>query len=262
MSGAGGGARLAARAGLPLAVGLALLLTWEGIARAGWVDPAFVAAPSAVAATLWELIATGRILPHFLFTIGGAALGLALAIVLGVTLGVLAGLSPAVRRVAGPYLAALNATPRVALIPLLIMWLGLGLGTRVTLVVLSAFFPVFFNAAEGVQAVDPALKRVGDAFGCNGWERFTQIVLPSALPHILTGVRLAVGRGLIVVVIAEMFVGSFGGMGYFIIASGQSFQAAAVFAGAAIMALTGYLLTQALQWLEGRLTPWHQRITF
>jgi ABC-type nitrate/sulfonate/bicarbonate transport system permease component len=172
-------------------------------------------------------------------------------------LGIVYGLSPAFRHVAGPYVAALNATPRVALIGLLVVWLGLGVGVRVALVLISAFFPVFFNTAEGVRARDAGLDRVARAYGCTRREWFTSILLPHTLPFLLTGTRLALGRALVVVVIAEIFVGSLGGIGSFIITAGQQFQSADVLAAASLMAVTGWSLTMALERLGAWLTPWY-----
>ncbi|MBI2490749.1 MAG: ABC transporter permease [Candidatus Rokubacteria bacterium] len=244
---------------LPLASGLALLGVWEAAWRLGWIDPLFFSGPTAVAAVLARLVATGEILPHYASTMGAVALGLAPAVAAGILLGLVYGASAGVRRVAGPYVAFLNATPRVALIGLFVVWLGLGLGVRVVLVAISAFFPVFFNAAEGVRALGASLDRVGRAYGCTRWERLTRILLPHTLPYALTGTRLAVGRSLVVVVIAEIFVGSLGGVGYFIINAGQQFQSAHVLAGALLMALTGVTLTLGLERVEAWLTPWHPR---
>jgi NitT/TauT family transport system permease protein len=183
-------------------------------------------------------------------------LGIGIAVAAGVTGGLAVGVSPAIARVAGPYLAVLNATPRVALIGLFVIWLGLGLGVRVAMVAVSAFFPVFFNTAEGVQALDPALDRVGRVFGCTRREWFTRILLPHTAPWMLTGVQLAVGRGLVVVVIAEILVGSLGGVGYVIATAGQQFRPADVLAGAALMAVTGCALTLGLGTLGRWLAPW------
>jgi NitT/TauT family transport system permease protein len=236
--------------------GAVIIGAWELAARAGWIDPLFFAGPGAVVARLWSLLVTGEILPHYAATMGSAAAGLAIAVAAGVVAGAAYGLSRWVRDVTGPYLAMLNATPRVAMIGLFVIWLGLGAGVRIAIVAVSAFFPVFFNTVEGVRTLDPSLDRVGRVFGCSRWEWLSRIVVPSALPSILTGVRLAVGRGLVVVVIAELFVGSLGGVGYFITNAGQQFQSAAVLAAALLMALTGCAVTFAIDRLSAWLTPW------
>jgi NitT/TauT family transport system permease protein len=247
------------RFALPVASGLVILVVWEITWRAGWVDPLFFSGPTAVAAALWRLTVSGEIIPHYVTTMSSAAIGLVLAVAAGVVAGIASGLSPAFRAVTGPYLAALNATPRVAMIGLFVVWLGLGAGVRVAMVVISAFFPVFFNTAEGVRALESSLDRVGRAYGCTRREWFTLILLPHTLPFMLTGTRLAVGRALVVVVIAEIFVGSLGGVGYFIINAGQQFQAAHVFAAAVLMALTGCALMLALDRLTAWLVPWRER---
>ena len=240
----------------PIVTGALLLAVWEIAARVELVDPLFFAGPAAVARALWALVASGEILPHYASTMGAAVLGIAIAVAAGVVGGLAFGVSPAVARVTGPYLAVLNATPRVALIGLFVIWLGLGLGVRVAMVAVSAFVPVFFNTVEGVRALDPALDRVGRAFGCTRREWFTRILLPHTAPWVLTGVQLAVGRGLVVVVIAEILVGSLGGVGYVIANAGQQLRPADVLAGAALRAATGCALTLGLGRLDRRAAPW------
>lgn len=240
------------------ATGLGLAALWEAVARAGWIDPLFFAGPVAAAAALVRLVSGGDLLHHYAVTLGSAALGLLAGSAAGIVAGLACGLSPAARAVAGPYLAALNATPRVALIGILVVWIGLGTGVRVALVAISAFFPLFFNTAEGVRSRDPALDRLARAYAATRGEWFGQVLLPQCLPAALTGSQVAVGRSLVVVVIAEIFVGSLGGVGYFIISAGQQFRAADVFAAAALMALTGSALTLGLSRLGARLTPWHR----
>jgi NitT/TauT family transport system permease protein len=241
----------------PLITGLLAVSIWEAAWRAGWIDPLFFSGPTDVVATLWRLVATGVIIPHYVVTLSAAGVGLLLAVVSGGAAGLVYGLWPAFRHVAGPYVAALNATPRVAMIGLLVVWLGLGVGVRIGLVVISAFFPVFFNMAEGVRARDASLDRVARAYGCTRREWLTSILLPNTLPFLLTGTRLALGRALVVVVIAEIFVGSLGGIGAFIITAGQQFQSADVLAAALLMAVTGWTLTIALERFGAWLTPWH-----
>jgi ABC-type nitrate/sulfonate/bicarbonate transport system permease component len=248
-----------ARRRAPLLAGLLGLAAWEGVWRVGWIDPLFFSGPREVAGALWRLVVSGAIIPDYLTTLSAAATGLGLAVVSGFAAGLAYGLSPAMRQVAGPYLAALNATPRVATIGLLVVWLGLGAGVRITLVLISAFFPVFFNTVEGVRTRDPSLDRVARAYGCRRREWFASILLPHTLPFLLTGTRLALGRALVVVVIAEIFVGSLGGIGYFIITAGQQFRSADVLAAAGLMAVTGWGLTAALERLGAWLTPWHGR---
>ena len=129
------------------------------------------------------------------------------------------------------------------------------------MVAISAFFPIFFNAVEGVRGVDPSLDRAGRVFGCTPWERVRLIVLPAALPHIFIGMRLAIGRGLIVIIVAEIFVGSLGGIGFFIISAGQNFHAADIFASAVLLAATGLVATWAVERIGARLSPWHEQTT-
>jgi NitT/TauT family transport system permease protein len=154
-----------------------------------------------------------------------------------------------------PFLTALYSTPRVALVPLVLIWFGIGMWSKVFIVFINAFFPVLINTIGGVRAIDADLLRAARAFCASDWQIFTTVVIPGSVPFILTGVRQAVALGLIGVVVGEMFGGS-EGIGYMVNYGGQTFQTDTVFLGVTIIAFAGIVLTTLAEQLEKRFSRW------
>lgn len=233
---------------------VAFLTLWELLPALGLVKPLFSSSPSRIAAAFVEL-AQGR-LWHDLWVSGVEfALGLALAIVVGIPAGVLLGWSSRLNAIFGPYVAALYAVPRVALMPLLILWLGIGIYSKVAVVFLGAVFPILVNTMSGVRVLDEALVRCARSFGASDRQILTTIALPSAVPFILAGLRLGVGRGLVGVVVGELIAAQ-AGLGHMMSIAGATFQTDKVFVGVVILALFGWGLTALLEALERRFDSW------
>jgi NitT/TauT family transport system permease protein len=173
----------------------------------------------------------------------------------GVVLGVIIGWYRRVSMVCDPFLNALYATPRVALIPLILIWFGIGMWSKVFIVFINAVFPVLINTIGGVRAIDADLLRAARAFCASDWQIFTTVAIPGAVPFILTGVRQAVALGLIGVVVGEMFGGS-EGIGYMVNYGGQTFQTDTVFLGVVIIAFAGIVLTSLAEQLEKHFSRW------
>jgi NitT/TauT family transport system permease protein len=150
---------------------------------------------------------------------------------------------------------ALYSTPRVALVPLVLIWFGLGMQSKVFIVFINAVFPVLINTIGGVRAIDHDLLKAARAYCASDWQIFTTVVIPGAVPFILTGVRQAVALGLIGVVVGEMFGGS-EGIGYMVNYGGQTFQTDTVFLGVTIIALSGIILTWLAERLEKHFSRW------
>jgi NitT/TauT family transport system permease protein len=184
------------------------------------------------------------------FTIG--FLGAALA---GVVVGILVGWYKKVRMLADPLLNALYATPRVAMIPLILMWFGIGMWSKVFIVFISAFFPVLVNTVGGMRAIDRDLLRAARAFCASDWQIFKTVAIPGAVPFILTGIRQGVALGLIGVVVGEMFGGS-QGVGFMVAYGGQTFATDTLFVGVIIIAAAGIVLTWLAERLERRFSQW------
>lgn len=231
------------------------LAAWEALWVAGRISPLFFTGPSAVAQRFWEEWTDGRLRADLAYSGLNFAIGVGLAISLGVVAGVVLGWYRRLAMVFEPFLTSLYATPRVALVPLILIWFGIGMWSKVFIVFINAFFPVLINTIGGVKAIDRDLLRAARSFCASDWQIFTTVVLPGSVPFILTGVRQAVALGLIGVVVGEMFGGS-EGIGYMVAYGGQTFQTDTVFLGVVIVACAGIVLTWVAERLERHFSRW------
>jgi NitT/TauT family transport system permease protein len=234
---------------------ITVLASWEAAWRAGWISPLFFSGPSAIASRFWQDLARGTLLADMAYSGQNFALGFALAAVAGVVLGVLVGWYRRLRLLLDPFVNALYATPRIAMVPLIILWFGIGIGSKVFVVFLSAFFPILVNTIAGVKALDDDLLRAARAFCASDRQIFTTVAIPGSVPFILTGVRQGVAHGLIGVVVGEMFAGS-QGVGFMIAYGGQTFATDTLFVGVAIIAAAGIVLTSLAERLQQRFSRW------
>ena len=228
---------------------------WEIGARAGWLDPLFASSPALIVEKLVQMIMDGSIWPHVIASAQIAGLGFGLSVLVGVPMGLIMGRSETVRATLEPFTIALNASPQVAFLPLLIIWLGIGLTSKVALVFLGSFIIMVINTEAGVTQVDKRLVETAHSFMANERQIMMKIILPSALPYIIAGMRLAVGRTLVMVVVAEIYA-STKGLGYLIFQAGGLYDTAQVFVGVLVLATAGVLLNGLLRWAEKRLAPW------
>ena len=233
----------------------AFLAIWETASRAGMVDPLFASSPSLIVAKFAEMLGDGSIWPHVAATAGVTAAGFALAVVVGVPIGILMGRSELINATAEPFVAALYASPQVAFLPLLIIWLGIGFTSKVALVFIGSVIIMIINTETGVAQVDPRLIETARSFTASERQVLTKIVLPAALPIILAGMRLSIGRALVMVVVAEIYASN-RGLGYLIFQAGGMYDTAQVFVGVGILAAAGVTLTALLRALERWLAPW------
>ena len=180
---------------------------------------------------------------------------LVFVLVAGVVLGVIVGWYRRARLLMDPFLNALYATPRIAMIPLIIIWFGIDMWSKVFIVFLSAFFPILVNTVGGIRNLDNDLLRAARAFCASDWQIFKTLAVPGAVPFILTGVRQGVALGLIGVVVGEMFGGS-KGIGFMVAYGGQTFQTDTLFVGVIIIAFAGMFLTSIAERLERRFSRW------
>jgi len=234
---------------------IAVLAFWEFIWYKQWVSPLFFSGPSAILKQFWYLLTEGSLPDDILFSGKNFVLGLSAATVTGVVLGVLIGWYRKLRMIFDPFLNALYATPRIAMIPLIIIWFGIDWQSKVFIVYMSSFFPILVNTVAGVRSLDPDLLRAARAFCASDWQIFKTIAIPGSVPFILTGIRQGVALGLIGVVVGEMFGGS-KGVGFLVAYGGQTFQTDTVFVGVFLIALSGMLLTFLTERLERRFSRW------
>jgi NitT/TauT family transport system permease protein len=254
-SGAGAFGRTALIYALRFGTLATFLIIWEGASRAGLVDKLFASSPSLIVAKFVEMVGDGSIWPHVAATAGVTAAGFGLAVLVGVPIGILMGRSELINATAEPFVAALYASPQVAFLPLLIIWLGIGFTSKVALVFIGSVIIMIINTETGVAQVDARLIETARSFTASERQVLTKIVLPAALPIILAGMRLAIGRALVMVVVAEIYASN-RGLGYLIFQAGGMYDTAQVFVGVGILAAAGVTLTALLRALERWLAPW------
>ena len=223
--------------------------------RTGYVNGALIPAPSAVAQRVAVIVASGELFAplattlYLLFTAYFAASALAIAV------GLLMGRFAPLYNLLEPLVEVLRPLPKPALLPPLILFLGLGDAMKLTVIGLGVFFPVLINTVQGVRGVDPTLTDTGRTFRCGGTALLLRIVLPASMPLILAGMRVALGLGLILVVIAEMLAGN-GGLGYLIIDMQRSFRVQDMYAWIVILAVLGYALNALFLKVEQHAIHW------
>jgi ABC-type nitrate/sulfonate/bicarbonate transport system permease component len=231
------------------------LIIWEWYGRG--VDPVFMSYPTAILEAVPAMIASGELPRALVSSLTGLAVGLALSIVFGTLVGLLMGRYRLVDQILDLQINALYATPNVALIPLLILWFGLGLLSKIVIIFLAGFFPIIVNTYAGVRNVGRGLVEVALAEGGNEAQVFTKIVIPASLPFITTGVRLAMGRAVVAMVVAELFT-ALSGLGGAIMDYGNAFKTDKLFVVIIVLALLGVSLTESVRWLERKLAPWKE----
>src|SRR5580704_2882548 len=215
----------------------------------------FFTVPSRILATLWQMFASGSVWAPLGVSATAFAIGLALAIAAGLPLGILLGRSKTLDAMFDPFITAFNATPRLVFLPLLMLWFGIGLWSKVAVVFLGALFPLLINTYEGVRNADKLLINVVRSFGANEWDIARLVVVPNALPFIIVGLRLAIGRAVLGVVVSEFF-GSQEGLGVVMVRAASSFQVNVVFAGLIIFAALSLAMTGLVKLLEDRMSRW------
>jgi NitT/TauT family transport system permease protein len=257
-------------------VPVVLLLAWEGIARAGWVTPLVLPSPSAVAVRWWAYLmpveprdpAAGSwlawafsgemprdALTSLLRICGGFAIGGGLALPLGLVMGA----RPLAYRLLNPVLQVLRPIPPIAYIPLAILWFGLGDPPALFLISLGAFFPVLMNTIAGVRSVDAIYLRAARNLGAGEWVLFRRVMIPAAMPYILTGIRVGIGVAFIVVIVAEMIAVN-SGLGYRILEAREYFWSDKVIAGMVTIGLCGLGIDLSMSRLNAWLLRWHRGV--
>ena len=235
-----------------------LLLVWQFLPdfvpmKAG--TKLFFTVPSHIAGTLWDMFTTGSIWKPLGVSASAFAIGLLLAIVAGLPLGVLLGRSATLNAMVDPFITAFNATPRLVFLPLLMLWFGIGIWSKVAVVFLGAVFPLLINTYEGVRNADRLLINVVRSFGAGEWDIARLVVVPNSLPFIIVGLRLAIGRAVLGVVVSEFF-GSQDGLGVVMVRAASQFKVDIVFAGLIVFAALSLIMTGLVKLLEDRLTRW------
>jgi NitT/TauT family transport system permease protein len=234
---------------------LCFLVAWEIYGRR--TDPLLLTYPTAVVGAAFQLIRTGELLRQLLSSLSTLGVGFGLSVIFGVGFGLVMGRSRIAEAVLDPHMNALYATPQVALIPLFMMWFGLGFMVKAVVVFLFAFFPILINTASGVRNVSNSTIEVGRAYMANERQILLKVVFPAALPFIMAGVRLAVGRAIVGMVVAELFT-AITGLGAMLTLYGNLFETAKMFVVIIVLGLLGVGLIRATQALEKRMARWKE----
>ena len=231
---------------------VAVLAVWDALTRTHLVPAVFLPSPAAVAAELAHLASTGDLWRSVEASLGRIAAGFALGGAAGLIVGVLAGVSRPAEALADPLIAAVYPIPKIALLPLLILWLGIGEAPKVAVIAIGAFFPVAIGTMSAIRNVDPLLIRAARSLGAGRLQIIAKVQLPASVPMVFASLRLAAGMSLLLVVSAEMIAAT-AGIGYLILYAGDLMQTSRLLAGIVVLSVLGLLSTAGLATLERRL---------
>lgn len=241
---------------LPVATVLVLLVGWEVLGRTVTINPLFFSYPSQIWGGAIDL-AQESLWTNLRISGIEFALGMLLSVGIAVPVGLLMGTVRNLYYALDPIVSAMYSTPVLVLAPLLVIWFGLGIASKVAIVVILSTFPVMINLTEGVRSTDRSLIRAARSFGASRWDLYRDVIFPSVVPFFVTGLRLAVGRALIGVVVGE-YIASQAGIGYQINSDAQVFATARYLAGVSVIVVFSVVVIEVLKVLERRLAPWRR----
>lgn len=237
----------------------ASLAAWELVAWQGWIDPRYISRPSAVLKAGYELVASGSLWIHLGVTLAELLAGFVAGCMVGLAMGIPMGRSRLASGLLDPVIMALYVTPKVALIPLAVVWFGVDMGSKVFVVFLDVMFPVLVNAMAGIRSVNPLWARVARSFCATEWQVFRKVLLPGSLPAVATGIRLGFGRGVVGVVLAEMYVSRYG-LGNLIVTMGSAAKTDELLFLIALVSGVGYAGAALLRQLTRRAAAWEPEV--
>jgi NitT/TauT family transport system permease protein len=239
---------------------------WEVFARSGAINQLFLPTASGMFEALYQGLTTsappgavisGSIRDHLFYSLSNLSIGLVIACAIGIPAGLLMGGNRYVETVLSPYVWALASLPRIALVPLFILFMGFTVKMQITIIVLSAVFPIVINSWAGVKTTEKSLLAAAKVFGANRRQLYVRVVLPYTLPFIISGIQQGIGRGLIGVIIAEIFGGSYG-LGYLVQRSADTFNSSLMYAVLFLLVVVSLTLIQFTRWLEAYVAPWRR----
>ncbi|UPK40506.1 ABC transporter permease subunit [Bradyrhizobium sp. 186] len=233
-----------------------LVIVWESLAQAGWLSPQVLPAPSKIIRTAFKLATTGTLLNDLGVSLLRAAAGFAIGAAVGTGLGILVGFSRIAEAAIDRSVQMIRAIPFLAALPLVIVWLGVGEAEKIFLVALGVTFPIYINTVLGIRQVDPKLLELGRVQGLSSIQLISRIILPGALPSILTGVRYALATAWLALVVAET-IGAQSGIGFLAMDAREFLRTDVIFLTIVIYALIGVAADAIARFLERRLLAWH-----
>ncbi len=234
-----------------------ILILWEALVRSGAVNPIFLPSPSSILHELVAMIASRELFYHLGYSLFRIILGFLIGSAIGIVVGVLMGWYRWCEHFFDPLISATYPIPKIAILPLILLWLGFGELSKVTVVAISSFYQVAISTFAGVRSVDPILVRAAIDCSASELQILHKVIIPGALPSVFAGLRLGLGVSLIVVVAAEFVAAKFG-IGYLIWSSAQIFQTERMMAGILITSVLGFSFTLILKWLERVAIPWQR----
>jgi NitT/TauT family transport system permease protein len=251
--------RSLARAVVTLVPILCLFLIWELTVRLGLVKAALLSPPSGAVSALLAYFVTGEIFPHLWASLQRGGTGFLIAVAVGIPLGLMIGSLKPVSQALSPVIEFLRQLPPLAMLPVFLLFLGLGFRSQLAIVIWASIWPILLNTITGAQAVDPRLVKAARTLGAKRSDLFLKVALPSALPTIMTGIRLGASYAFLVLVAAEM-VGADSGIGFLILNNQYTFRIPQMYAAILILACFGVALNYGLVALERALTPWRGHV--
>lgn len=234
---------------------IVLVIAWELLGRYVLTNELFFVPFSSVVVAAIEMWREGILQTHIIASFSAVAYGMVIAIVIGIAIGVISGASQLFRDYTDTIITGLYATPLVAIAPILILWFGIGVASKVAVVFLMAVFPILINTAAGIRNTDAAYIEVARSFDATRAQMIWKVLIPAAVPFVITGIRLAIGRAIVGVVVGELF-GARAGLGFLIFTAGQTFDVPQLFVGVITLALAGIFLTLGMKWVENRVAKW------
>ena len=233
-----------------------LVLCWAIMTRAGWIESWFLPAPSLVFQTLSEMVISGEVPYHTAISMGRAALGYILAAVVGISLGLLIAWSLIIEDFFDPLIELIQPLSSFALVPILFLWFGVGNTSKIIIIFKSCFFPILLNTIAGIKGVDKKLTMAARSLGANGRQLWMRVLIPSALPTIITGLRISTAMAMMSLVGVEM-LSSDSGLGYLVIDAQRTFDTKRVFAGIIVLSVLGFSVDQVARIIQSKLLSWH-----
>ncbi|UOQ95142.1 ABC transporter permease [Halobacillus shinanisalinarum] len=237
-------------------LGLAgILILWEIITSLNIIPPLFLPAPSAILIAGWGMIVSGELHENLFASLYRIVIGYSIGATFGIIIGLIVGFSKWADAIVTPIIYSIYPIPKIALLPLFILWLGIGELSKVTIISLGVFFPVVINTFSGVKNVDQMLIKAAVTFGSNHINVIRKVILPGALPMIFAGLKLAAGTSLLLLVSAEMIAAQ-KGIGSMVLHYGNLMITTKLMVGVLVLSLLGLIFNRGLQWLEHKLIPW------
>lgn len=249
------------QATVQLAISLLIVLgLWEGIVRLFGISHLLLPRPSAIATSMWQMFEAGTIYRHLSLTASEVLIGFVIAAIVGVAVGTVVAVSPALHRLVYPYIVAFQSVPKVAVAPLMVVWFGFGIESKIAMTVIIAFFPILVNTIAGLRSVEQDQIELMQSLVASRWQIFRFVRFPNALPYIFAGLEIGIVLSVIGAIVGE-FVGATGGLGYMLTFANARLDTPAVFALLIVLGAIGIILNTTITWVRRKVVFWAESET-